>query len=113
MAVRFRRTDSGMGFILIAGSKWFCEKTGKHMLGCILIAPMGERLLSDVWFDSAHACLILRRVSVKIEDILPKNYICHFHDCRYNAFGCCTDEENREKCLEIVKMVLCLEEKDD
>jgi hypothetical protein len=50
---------------------------------------------------------------MNFSDIAPKDYSCHFHDCRYNAFGCCTDEENREKCLEIVKLVLCMEENDE
>ena len=50
---------------------------------------------------------------INFNDIAPKDYSCHFYDCRYNAFGCCADEENREKCLEIVKLVLCMEENDD
>ena len=50
---------------------------------------------------------------MNFSDIAPKDYSCHFQDCRYNAVGCCTDEENREKCLEIVKLVLCMEENDD
>ena len=30
--------------------------------------------------------------------------------CRYNADGKCTNEENREECVEVSRKVLCLNE---
>ena len=34
---------------------------------------------------------------------------CNLTTCRYNADGKCTNEEKREECVEISKLVLCLE----
>lgn len=38
---------------------------------------------------------------------------CNLTTCRYNADGKCTNEENREECVEVSKLVLCLESEDD
>ena len=38
---------------------------------------------------------------------------CNLTTCRYNADGKCTNEEKREECVEVSKLVLCLESEDD
>ena len=35
---------------------------------------------------------------------------CNLTTCRYNADGKCTNEEKREECVEVSKLVLCLKE---
>ena len=34
---------------------------------------------------------------------------CNLTTCRYNAYEKCTNDGNREECVEISKLVLCLE----
>ena len=38
---------------------------------------------------------------------------CNLTTCRYNADRKCTNEEKREECVEVGKLVLCLEREDD
>ncbi len=40
------------------------------------------------------------------------NNNCNLTTCRYNADGKCTNEENREECVEVSLCVLCLEKSD-
>lgn len=41
------------------------------------------------------------------------NNNCNLNTCRYNADGKCTNEEKRKECVEVSKLVLCLESEDD
>lgn len=36
---------------------------------------------------------------------------CNLASCRYNENGKCTNEEKRKECVDVSKLVLCLEEK--
>ena len=38
-----------------------------------------------------------------------ENKKCNLTSCRYNADGKCTNEEKRKECVEVSKLVLCLE----
>ncbi len=38
---------------------------------------------------------------------------CNLTTLQYNKYGKCTNEENREECVEVSKLVLCLESEDD
>ena len=38
---------------------------------------------------------------------------CNLTTCRYNENGKCTNEEKRKECVEVSKLVLCLESEDD
>ena len=40
------------------------------------------------------------------------NNNCNLTTCRCNADGKCTNEENREECVEVSLCVLCLEKSD-
>ena len=42
-----------------------------------------------------------------------ENKKCNLTSCRYNTDGKCTNEEKREECVEVSKLVLCLESEDD
>ena len=35
---------------------------------------------------------------------------CHLASCRYNRNGICQNEDKRKECVDVSKMVLCLEE---
>ena len=39
-----------------------------------------------------------------------ENKKCNLTSCRYNTDGKCTNEENREECVEVSRKVLCLNE---
>ena len=38
---------------------------------------------------------------------------CNLTTCRYNADGKCTNEENREECVDVSKLVLCITDKEE
>lgn len=38
---------------------------------------------------------------------------CNLTTCRYNADGKCTNEEEREECVEVARKVLCEDEKEN
>lgn len=38
---------------------------------------------------------------------------CHLSSCRYNRNGKCTNEFERKVCVDVSKLVLCLEESND
>ena len=40
-----------------------------------------------------------------------ENKKCNLTSCRYNADGKCTNEENREECVEVSEKVLCIDKK--
>lgn len=38
---------------------------------------------------------------------------CSLASCRYNKNGKCTNEEKRKECVEVSKLVLCLEDREN
>ncbi len=38
---------------------------------------------------------------------------CNLETCRYNHNGICQNEEKQKECVEVSKLVLCLEDKED
>lgn len=41
------------------------------------------------------------------------NNSCHLASCRYNCNGICQNEDKRKECVDLSKLVLCLEDKGD
>ena len=41
-----------------------------------------------------------------------KNKNCNLSTCRHNAYGKCTNEEERKECVEVSRKVLCEDEND-
>lgn len=48
----------------------------------------------------------------KINNAVENNN-CNLTTCRYSKDGKCTNEEKRKECVEVSKLVLCLEREDD
>lgn len=42
---------------------------------------------------------------------MEKNKNCNLATCRYNHNGTCQNEEKRKECVEVSKLVLCLEDR--
>lgn len=38
---------------------------------------------------------------------------CYLASCRYNKNGQCTNEDKRKECVDVSKLVLCLEDRED
>lgn len=38
---------------------------------------------------------------------------CHLASCRYNKNGQCTNEDKRKECVDVSRLVLCLEDSED
>ena len=38
---------------------------------------------------------------------------CNLASCRYNKNGKCTNEDKRKECVDVSRLVLCLEEKEN
>lgn len=38
---------------------------------------------------------------------------CHLANCRYNNGSQCTNEDKRKECVDVSKLVLCLEDRED
>ncbi len=48
----------------------------------------------------------------KLNNAVNEN-CCHFTTCRYNHDGTCKNDECRKECVEVSKLVLCLEGKEN
>ena len=42
---------------------------------------------------------------------VTENKECHLASCRYNRKGTCQNEEKRKECVDVSKLVLCLDDK--
>lgn len=58
----------------------------------------------------------IENMGIEITNERLKRYVdsqCNLTAFRYNQSGKCTNEEKRKECVEVSKLVLCLEERED
>lgn len=75
-----------------------------------------EKFFKDI-LDGAKADFNgLRKMGVEITSEKIEKYAsmrCDFETCRYNEDGICQNEDERKECVEVSRMVLCLEGEDE
>lgn len=66
---------------------------------------VAQRALQDITINDMPLSEFVEKVNNAIE-----NKDCHLASCRYNDINCkCTNEEKRRECVDVSRLVLCIE----
>lgn len=90
--------------------KWYEERFGRKLTEAEKLSVRGQVALNNA---DMKKIVDSKKLEIRLGGLKYEQNNCHLVSCRYNRNGICQNEDKRKECIDVSKLVLCLEDRKD